>query len=78
MKADGSKPQGPYGTKMTDNRRVAIEKFFVTAQQAGFSVDLIIELLESGMGLRDLRDLIAWQREMNAERSTWIGPNRNS
>ena len=46
----------------------AIRKLAVAGEQAGFTLDQMIQLLNSGMSVVTLLDLIAWR----------LGPSRNS
>jgi hypothetical protein len=41
----------------------AIEKFAIAGQQAGLSVEQMIDLLNDGMAVDTLLDLIAWRLE---------------
>jgi hypothetical protein len=40
-----------------------IGKLATAGQQAGFTVEQMIELLNAGLGVEDLMDLIAWRLE---------------
>jgi len=39
----------------------SIEKLALMGERAGFEIEFMIELLESGMKVSDLLDLIAWR-----------------
>jgi len=46
----------------------SIEKLALMGEMVGFEIEFMIELLESGMNVTDLLDLIAW-RMQNEHRS---------
>ena len=47
---------------------LGIEKLAVAGQQAGFSIEQMIELLNAGLDVESLLDLIAWQLEHPRQR----------
>jgi hypothetical protein len=42
---------------------IAISKLAVAGEQAGFSLEQMIQLLDSGLSVKGLMDIIAWRFE---------------
>lgn len=58
---------------------IAISKLCVAGEQAGFSLEQMIELLDSGLSVQTLLDLITWRLDgtqrhpaTSASSSCWI------
>lgn len=59
----------------------AIERLAIAGQQAGFSVEQMIDLLNDGMAVATLLDLIDWRLEalrnppiLHGSSSGWVAP----
>ena len=53
-----------------------IQKLALIGEQAGFTVEQMIELLNAGVGVETLLDLISWRLEQSAPLSPIIRSSR--
>ena len=63
----------------------AIRKLAIAGEQAGFSLEQMIDLLNAGLSVETLLDLIAWRLEgtqwalpVLGSSSNWIVPRRSA
>jgi hypothetical protein len=63
----------------------AITKLAIAGQQAGFSLEQMIDLLDGGLTVETLLDLIAWRLEgmksalpLQGSSSSWVIPRRSA
>jgi hypothetical protein len=63
----------------------AIEKLAIAGQQAGFSLEQMIDVLNAGLSVETLLDLIAWRLEgtqsawpLLGSSSNWVVPRRSA
>lgn len=56
---------------------VAIGKLAVAGEQAGFTVEQMIDLLNSGLAVETLLDLIAWRLEASQPALPLVDSNHN-
>ena len=63
----------------------AISKLAIAGEQAGFSLEQMIDLLEAGLTVETLLELIAWRLEgmqsalpLQGSSSNWIIPRRSA
>jgi hypothetical protein len=54
-------------TVVTDSLKIAIYKLAIAGEQAGFTVEQMIHLLNHGLAVETLLDLIVWRFEFNAK-----------
>lgn len=71
-------PQPRWGQKAMENSSLvsAIEKLAIAGEQAGFTVEQMIQLLNDGLTVETLLDLISWRHQMpnrmTALTSHWV------
>jgi hypothetical protein len=56
---------------------IAIGKLAAAGEQAGFTLEQMIELLNAGMSVESLVDLIAWRLEGSQSALRFINSNTN-
>ena len=61
----------------------AIEKLAIAGEQAGFTVEQMIQLLNDGLTVETLLDLISWRHQMPnpmtpASSAYWVSDNRRA
>jgi hypothetical protein len=55
----------------------AIEKLALAGEQVGFTIEQMIDLLDAGLTVEALLDLIAWRLEGSPSGSPFINPDAN-
>jgi len=59
----------------TSRLRESIEKLAIIGQEAGFSTEQMIELLNAGVEMNTLLDLISWRLEQSTPLARVISPS---
>ena len=64
---------------------IAIGKLAIAGEQAGFTIEQMIDLLDSGLAVETLLELIAWRLQGSQSasafvnsNSTWVAPLRSA
>ncbi len=56
---------------------IAIGKLAIAGEQAGFTIEQMIDLLDSGLAVETLLELIAWRLEGSQSASAFVNSNSN-
>jgi hypothetical protein len=58
-----------------DSLMIAISKLAMAGEQAGFTIEQMIDLLNSGLAVETLIELIAWRLDGSQSASLFVKPN---